>query len=116
MQVKSDLHLGPNANTVSHLPFRHFLRRRDTKESTCLLWDITTEKSGLCCHAVRITQNTYGVKCLQTTLQWRYLVILGSQIITMIGITVFSHRLIILYALKFFENILRMAFSLKLLQ
>ena len=35
------------------------LGRRDTKESTCLLWDITTEKSGLCCYAVRITQNTY---------------------------------------------------------
>ena len=35
------------------------LRRRDTKESVCLLWDITTEKSGLCCYAVRITLNTY---------------------------------------------------------
>ena len=38
------------------------LRRRDTKESTCLLWDITTEKSGLCCYAVRITQNAYVKK------------------------------------------------------
>ena len=25
------------------------LHRRDTKESTCLLWDITTENSCLCC-------------------------------------------------------------------
>ena len=38
------------------------LHRRDTKESTCLLWDIMTEKSGLCCYAVRITQNTYVKK------------------------------------------------------
>ena len=38
------------------------LRRRDTKESTCLLWDITTEKLGLCCYAVRITHNTYVKK------------------------------------------------------
>ena len=38
------------------------LRRRDTKESTCLLWDITTENPGLCCYAVRITQNTYVKK------------------------------------------------------
>ena len=38
------------------------LHRRDTKESTCLLWDITTEKSGFCCYAVRITQNTYVKK------------------------------------------------------
>ena len=38
------------------------LCRRDTKESTCLLWDITTEKSGLCCYAVRITHNTYVKK------------------------------------------------------
>ena len=38
------------------------LRRRDTKESICLLWDITTKKSGLCCYAVRITQNTYVKK------------------------------------------------------
>ena len=38
------------------------LRRRDTKESTFLLWDITTENSGLCCYAVRITQNTYVKK------------------------------------------------------
>ena len=34
------------------------LRRRDTKESTCLLWHITTEKSGLCQYAVCITRNT----------------------------------------------------------
>ena len=33
-----------------------------TKGSTCLLWDITTEKSGLCCYAVRITQNAYVKK------------------------------------------------------
>ena len=38
------------------------LRRRDTKESTCLLWDITTEKSDLCCYAVRITKNAYVKK------------------------------------------------------
>ena len=38
------------------------LRRRDTKESTCLLWDITTEKSSLCCYAVRIPKNTYVKK------------------------------------------------------
>ena len=35
----------------------HCLRRRDTKESTCLLRHITTEKSGLCQYAVCITQN-----------------------------------------------------------
>ena len=40
----------------------HYLRRRDTKGSTCLLWDITAEKVGLCCYAVRITQNTYVKK------------------------------------------------------
>ena len=40
----------------------HCLRMCDTKGSTCLLWDITTEKSGLCCYAVRITQNTYVKK------------------------------------------------------
>ena len=30
--------------------------------STCLLWDITTEKSGLCCCTVRITQDPYVKK------------------------------------------------------
>ena len=40
----------------------HCLGMCDTKGSTCLLWDITTEKSGLCCYAVRITQNTYVKK------------------------------------------------------
>ena len=40
----------------------HCLRMCDTKGSTCLLWDIATEKSGLCCYAVRITQNTYVKK------------------------------------------------------
>ena len=40
----------------------HCLRISDTKGSTCLLWDITTEKSGLCCYAVRITQKTYVKK------------------------------------------------------
>ena len=34
------------------------LRRRDTKESICLLRHITTEKSDLCQYAVCITQNT----------------------------------------------------------
>ena len=34
------------------------LRRRDTKESTCLLRYITTEKSVLCQYAVCITRNT----------------------------------------------------------
>ena len=29
------------------------------KGSTCLLWDITTEKLGLCQYALCITQNTY---------------------------------------------------------
>ena len=42
--------------------YRHCLRMCDTKGSTCLLWDITTEKSGLCCYVVRITQNTYVKK------------------------------------------------------
>ena len=46
----------------THNIYRIVLRRRDTKESTCLLWDITTEKSGLCCYAVHITQNTYVKK------------------------------------------------------
>ena len=36
----------------------HFLRRRNTKGSTCLLRHITTEKSGLCQYAVYITRNT----------------------------------------------------------
>ena len=40
----------------------HCLRMCDTKGSTCLLWDIATDKSGLCCYAVRITQNTYVKK------------------------------------------------------
>ena len=44
------------------LPVLHCLGMCDTKGSTCLLWDITTEKSGLCCYAVRITQNTYVKK------------------------------------------------------
>ena len=34
------------------------LRRRDTKESTCLLRHITTKKSDLCQYVVRITLNT----------------------------------------------------------
>ena len=34
------------------------LRRRDTKESTCLLRHIMTEKSDLCQYAVCITCNT----------------------------------------------------------
>ena len=34
------------------------LRRRDTKESTCLLRHITTEKTDLCQYALCITQNT----------------------------------------------------------
>ena len=41
---------------------KHCLRMCDTKGSTYLLWDIATEKSGLCCYAVRITQNTYVKK------------------------------------------------------
>ena len=32
---------------------KHCLRMCDTKGSTCLLWDIATEKSGLCCYAVQ---------------------------------------------------------------
>ena len=44
-------------HTISTVnPFYIVLRMRDTKESTCLLWDITTENSGLYCYAVRITQ------------------------------------------------------------
>ena len=38
------------------------MRRGDTKESTCLPWDITTEKSGVRCYAVRITQSAYVKK------------------------------------------------------
>ena len=38
--------------------FSIVLRRRDTKELTCLLRHITTEKSGVCQYAVCITQNT----------------------------------------------------------
>ena len=48
--------LGPENRKV------HCLRMCDTKGSTCLLWDIATEKSGLCCYAVRITQDTYVKK------------------------------------------------------
>ena len=36
----------------------HRLRRRDTKESTCLLRHITTERSGLCQYIVCIALNT----------------------------------------------------------
>ena len=42
------------------------LRKRDTKESTFLLRHITTEKSGLCQYAVRITQNTTFKKVAST--------------------------------------------------
>ena len=42
------------------------LRRRDTKESTCLLRHITTEKSGLCQYAVCIAQNTTFKKVAST--------------------------------------------------
>ena len=38
--------------------FPNCQRMRDTKESTCLLRHITTEKSGLCQYAVCITRNT----------------------------------------------------------
>ena len=40
----------------------HCLHRRDTKESTCLLRHITTEKSGLCQYAVCITRKHYVIK------------------------------------------------------
>ena len=46
----------------SQTQYSHCLFMCDTKGSTCLLWDIATEKSGLCCYAVRITQNTYVKK------------------------------------------------------
>ena len=40
---------------IAELSYLHGLRRRDTKESTCLLRHITTEKLGLCQNAVCIT-------------------------------------------------------------
>ena len=49
----------------NNLCAEHYLRMCDTKGSTCLLWDITTEKSGLYCYAVRMTQNTYVKKCVK---------------------------------------------------
>ena len=63
----------PYWQRISKLLSGRCLHRRDTKGLTCLLWDITTEKSGLCCYAVRtrsnvcsfevrITQNAYVKK------------------------------------------------------
>ena len=70
----------------------HCLCRSDTKESTCLLRHITTEKSDLCEYTVCITRNT----------MWRHQVTFGSLTITMIGITVFSETMNIFSTLKHF--------------